>query len=236
MRTKTRGARPSIRVCALPRWIGFSEKCQSGSDRWQKRSPKARTHIRRQAVPQLRDQRVEDKAFHLTKHRVEVSPQRPFQPPYGRACGVGRSLGIGVGRGVAVGVTVGVALGVGVGVIGGSLGVGVGLGGGVTVAVAVAVAVAVGVGVASDWRGAWTSTEIGEPVLKNPMFAVVSAGGAVESKRKLYNVPKRIALAFWFCTNVSQFQVADVKLLVKIQGVLLYPASPWVPSCAKPGC
>ena len=161
-----------------------------------------------------------------------MSPQRPFQPPYGRACGVGRSLGIGVGRGVAVGVTVGVALGVGVGVIGGSLGVGVGLGGGVTVAVAVAV----GVGVASDWRGAWTSTEIGEPVFKNPMFAVVSAGGAVESKRKLYNVPKRIALAFWFCTNVSQFQVADVKLLVKIQGVLLYPASPWVPSCAKPGC
>jgi hypothetical protein len=110
--------------------------------------------------------------------------------------------------------------------------VGVGLVGGVTVAVAVAV----GVGVASDWEGAWTLTEIGEPVLKNPMFAVVSAGGAVESKRKLYNVPKRIALAFWFCTNVSQFQVADVEPLVKVQGSLLYPASPWVPSCANPGC
>jgi hypothetical protein len=104
--------------------------------------------------------------------------------------------------------------------------VGVGLVGGVTVAVAVALAVAVGVGVASDWKGAWTLTEIGEPVLKNPMFAVVSAGGALESKRKLYNVPKRIALAFWFCANVSQFQVADVKFLVTVQGVLLYPASP----------
>ena len=79
-----------------------------------------------------------------------------------------------------------------------------------TVAVAVAVAVAVGVGVASDWAGAWTVTEMGEPVLKNPMLAVVSAGGALESNRKLYNVAKRIALAFWFCANVSQFQVADV--------------------------
>ncbi len=90
-----------------------------------------------------------------------------------------------------------------------------------TVAVAVAVAVAVGVGVASDWRGAWTLTEIGEPVLKNPMLAVVSAGGAVESNRKLYNVPKRIALAFWFCTKVSQFHVPENPLSVKVQGVLL---------------
>ena len=87
-----------------------------------------------------------------------------------------------------------------------------------TVAVAVAVAVAVGVGVASDWAGAWTLTEIGEPVLKNPMFAVVSAGGALESNRKLYNVPKRIALAFWFCANVSQFQVADVETLSEDPG------------------
>jgi hypothetical protein len=53
------------------------------------------------------------------------------------------------------------------------------------------------------------------------MFAVVSAGGAVESNRKLYNVPKRIALAFWFSRNVSQFQVAEVKLVVKVQGTLL---------------
>jgi len=126
-----------------------------------------------------------------------------------------------VAVGVTVGVAVGVTVGVGVGVIGGSLGVGVGLGGGVTVAVAVAVAVAVGVGVASDWRGAWTLTEIGEPVLKNPMLAVVSAGGAVESNRKLYNVPKRIALAFWFCTKVSQFHVPENPLSVKVQGVLL---------------
>ena len=72
--------------------------------------------------------------------------------------------------------------------------------------------------------------------MKNPMFAVLSAGGAVESNRKLYNVPKRIALAFWFSTNVSQFHVADVKLVVKIQGVLLYPALFWVPSFANPGC
>ena len=68
------------------------------------------------------------------------------------------------------------------------------------------------------------------------MFAVLSAGGAVESNRKLYNVPKRTALAFWFCANVSQFQVADVKLLVKIHGVLLYPVFPSVPSCGNPGC
>jgi hypothetical protein len=167
----------------------------------------------------------------LLKHFVRNLLRTYHHPPHGRGCGVGRSLGIGFGLGVGVGRTVAVGVAVGVGV-----GVGVGLVGGVTVAVAVAVAVAVGVGVASDWKGAWTLTGIGEPVLKNPMFAVVSAGGAVESKRKLYNVPKRIALAFWFCTNVSQFQVADVKPLVKVQGVLLYPASPWVPSCANPGC
>jgi hypothetical protein len=137
---------------------------------------------------------------------------------HGRGCGVGRSLGggfglgVGVGRTVAVGVAVAVAVGVGVGGEG------------------------VAVGVASDWAGAWTLTEIGEPVLKNPMLAVVSAGGAVESNRKLYNVPKRIALAFWFSAKVSQFQVADVKLVVKIQGVLLYPALFWVPSFANPGC
>ena len=96
--------------------------------------------------------------------------------------------GVGVGRTVAVGVAVGVGVCVGVGLVGG-------------VTVAVAVAVAVGVGVASDCSGAWTLTEIGEPVLKNPMFAVVSAGGALESNRKFNNVPKRIALAFWFCAN-----------------------------------
>ncbi len=138
---------------------------------------------------------------------------------------VGVAVAVGVGEGLGGGVTVAVAVAV-------AVGVGVGLEGGVTVAVAVAV----GVGVASDWRGAWTLTEIGEPVLKNPMLAVVSAGGALESNRKLYNVPKRIALAFWFCANVSQFHVAEVKLVVKSQGVLLYPASPRVPSFANPGC
>jgi len=136
-------------------------------------------------------------------------------------------LGVGVGRIVAVGVAVGVGVTVAVGV-----GVGVSVGVGVTVGLGVGG----GVGVASDCSGAWTLTEIGEPVLKNPMFAVVSAGGALESKRKLYNVPKRIALAFWFCANVSQFHVAEVKLVVKSQGVLLYPASPRVPSFANPGC
>jgi len=151
----------------------------------------------------------------------------------GRWCGVGRARGVTLG--------VGDAVGVGVGVTGGELGVGVGVTGGVAVGVGVTVGVGVGgggvgVGVLSFWAGAWTLTEIGDPVLKNPTFAVVSAGGAVESNRKLYNVPKRIALAFWFSANVSQFQVAEVELLVKSQGSLLYPASPWVPSCANPGC
>lgn len=147
--------------------------------------------------------------------------------PHGRACGVGRGLGVALG---------GVAEGVGVGLGGGSLAVGVGDGGGVIVAVAIAVAVGVGDGVVSDCAGAWTLIEIGEPVLKNPMLAVVSAGGAVESNRKLYNVPKRIALAFSFSANVWQFHVADMKLLVKSQGSLLYPVLFWVPSWAKPGC
>ena len=99
---------------------------------------------------------------------------------HGRGCGVGRSLGGGIGRGVGVGRTVAVGVAVGVGVC-----VGVGLVGGVTVAVAVAVAVAVGVGVASDWAGAWTVTEIGEPVLKNPMLAVVISGRRVGIKSEV---------------------------------------------------
>jgi len=82
-------------------------------------------------------------------------------------------VGVGVTGGVAVGVTVGVGVGVG--------GVGVGLG--------------VGVGVVSVMKGAWIATEIGEPVLKKPMFAVLVAGGALESNRKLYSVPQRIAFA-----------------------------------------
>jgi hypothetical protein len=71
---------------------------------------------------------------------------------------------------VAVAVAVGVAVAVAVGV---------------TVGVGVGVTVAVGVGVASDMKGAWISTETGAPVLKKPMFAVLVAGPAVESNRKL---------------------------------------------------
>ena len=71
-------------------------------------------------------------------------------------------LGDGVGRGVAVAVAVGVGL-----------------------TVAVGVAVALGVGVASDWKGAWISTATGAPVLKKAMFAVLVAGAAGESNRKL---------------------------------------------------
>src|SRR5262249_35705156 len=95
---------------------------------------------------------------------------------YGRGAGVGRGLGsgmdlgVGLGRGVVVGVAVGVA-------------------------VAVAVGVGVAVGVAPP-AGAWIATVIGEPVLKKPTVALVSCGGWSASKRKLYNVPQRIAFAF----------------------------------------
>ena len=130
----------------------------------------------------------------------------------GRALGDGLDLGVGVGRGVAVGVAV--TVGVGVGEI---VAVAVAVGVGLTVAVAVGVAV----GVASDMKGATTSTLTGEPVLKKPMVASLTLGGALESNRKLYNVPQRIALAFWFCAKVSQFQVAELPLLVKVHGVLL---------------
>lgn len=134
----------------------------------------------------------------------------------GRGLAVGSDLGVGVGRGVAVGV-------------------------GVAVAVAVAVAVGVGVGVVSDIKGPMTSTVTGEPVLKNPTFALVRAGGALESNRKLYNVPQRMAFAFGFCAKVSQFHTAEFgkgggPFTVKFHGVLLYPASPTVPSCGHPGC
>ena len=55
----------------------------------------------------------------------------------------------------------------------------------VGVAVGVAVTVAVGVGVASDMKGAWISTATGAPVLKKAMVAVLVAGAAGESNRKL---------------------------------------------------
>ena len=168
----------------------------------------------------------------------------PTNPRYGvgRGCGVGRTLGtgmplgVGVGRGVEVGVAVGVMVAVAVGV-----GVIVGVGGGVEVGVGVGVGVGLGggegvtVGVVSDCAGATTLTVTGVPVLKKPMFAVLPPGGAVESNRKLYSVPKRMALAFWFCAKVSQFQVAEVKVLVKVQGTLLYPSLLNVPSFGQPG-
>jgi hypothetical protein len=95
--------------------------------------------------------------------------------------GVGRIVAVGLGVGVTVGVGV-TGVGVGVGVV---VGVTVGVGGG-----------GVAVGVVSGWDGAWISTETGEPVLKKAMVAILGTGGATESNRKLYNVPKRIALAF----------------------------------------
>jgi uncharacterized membrane protein len=99
---------------------------------------------------------------------------------------------------VAVGVVLGVVVAVGV-----EVGVAVG------VALAVAVAVGVGVGVSPE-KGAWIATVIGEPVLKNPTVALTVCGGTFASNRKLYSVPQRIALAFWFCAIVSQFQVMEV--------------------------
>ena len=85
---------------------------------------------------------------------------------------------MGVGRTVAVGVAVAVAVGLGV-------------------AEGVGVSVGVGVGVPPPPSpGAWISTVIGEPVLKYPTVASTVCGGASASNRKLYSVPKRIALAF----------------------------------------
>ena len=100
----------------------------------------------------------------------------------GRGLGGGLDRGVGVGRGVALG----------------SGGVGV----------AVGVAVAVGVGVAPP-EGTWIASVIGEPVLKKPTVALPVCGGLLESNRKLYNVPQRIAFAFWFCTKVSLLQVIE---------------------------
>ena len=108
----------------------------------------------------------------------------------------------GVGLGVVVGVGVGVVVGVGIGV-GGGVAVAVAVG----VAVAVAVAVGVGVPVQTSGEGPCIPTVIGVPVLKKPIVALAAWGGRLESNRKLYNVPQRIAFAFWFCANVSEFQL-----------------------------
>ncbi len=48
---------------------------------------------------------------------------------------------------------------------------------------------------------------IGVPVLKNPIVAFTACGGLLESKRKLYSVPQRMAFAFWFWAKVSEFQL-----------------------------
>ena len=97
-----------------------------------------------------------------------------------------------LGVGVTVGVAVGVPVAVGVGL---TVGVGVTLG--VVVGVAVGVTVGVGVGDGDGTPpGAWMTTSIGEPVLKKPTVAFVSWGPWSASNRKLYSVPKRIALAF----------------------------------------
>jgi len=72
---------------------------------------------------------------------------------------------------------------------------GVGVGTGVGVAVGLAVGVGVGVGGGTP-PGAWITTTMGEPVLKKPTVASVKFGAWSASNRKLYNVPKRIALAF----------------------------------------
>ena len=89
---------------------------------------------------------------------------------------------------------------VGVGVEGGvSVGVGVG--------VAVGVIVGVGLGTTSQALGPRIPTVTGVPVLKKPIVALVAMGGLSESNRKLYNVPQRIAFAFWFWAKVSVLQL-----------------------------
>ena len=69
-------------------------------------------------------------------------------------------------------------------------------------------------------------TVIGEPVLKKPIVASEATGPVLESNRKLYNVPQRIALAFGFCAKVSEAQVRLVALGLKVHSALLYPAFP----------
>jgi hypothetical protein len=68
---------------------------------------------------------------------------------------------------------------------------------GVTVGVGVGLAVGVGVGDGLGTPpGASTRIGIGPPALKNPTVPSVGFGAWSASNRKLYRVPKRIALAF----------------------------------------
>ena len=53
-------------------------------------------------------------------------------------------------------------------------------------------------------------TVIGVPVLKKPTVAFVVCGGRLESKRKVYMVPQRMAFAFWFCAKVSELQLRSL--------------------------
>ena len=87
--------------------------------------------------------------------------------------------------------------------VGRALGDGIGLGDGV------GLGVGVGVGVLSDMKGVKTRTVTGDPVLKKLIVALSPIGGLVESNRKLYIVPQRIALALGFCAKVSVFQVIE---------------------------
>ena len=118
--------------------------------------------------------------------------------------------------------------------LGDAIGLGDGVGRGVAVGVAVAVAVGVGVGVPPP-AGAWIATVMEVPVLKKPTVAFAGWGGWVESKRKLYKVPQRMALAFWFCAKVSVLQIRALPVSIEVQGALLNPASPTVPSLGNPG-
>ena len=98
----------------------------------------------------------------------------------------------------------------------------------------VAVGVGVGVGVPTG-LGPWIPTVMGDPVLKKPSVAFAVCGALLESNRKLYKVPQRIAFAFWFCAKVSEFQVIALEVCVEAQAVLLNPVFPTVPSFANPG-
>src|ERR1043166_609548 len=154
---------------------------------------------------------------------VMMNPPMPTFSPVCTSIRVERlgacAPGTGLGEGVGVGDGDGDGEGLGVGV--GSGGVGVG--------------VAVGVGDPKTSQGPTTVTVIGAPVLKNPIVALAACGAWSESNRKLYKVPQRMAFAFWFCPNVSELQVTAAADCAELQGALLNPAFPWVPSLGNPG-
>ena len=118
--------------------------------------------------------------------------------------------------------------------VGGAVGVADGATVAVAVGLAVAVAVGVGVAVHTSGEGPWMPTVIGDPVLKKPTVTVAACGGRLESKRKLYIVPKRIAFAFWFWAKVSELQVRSLAVWFVVQAASLNPVFPTVPSLANP--